>query len=329
MLVIAESSATFADFTVPAWVWIAFLAFFISLLLVDVLIVHRKAHVVTAREASIEVAVWVAIGLSFGLVILAWQGAQAAGEYWAGYLIEESLSIDNVFVWALILSYFAVPREYQHRVLFWGIFGALVARAAFIFGGVALLDHFDWVVYVFGTILLITAIRLLMGDDAEVNPETNPLLRVFRRVVPSSPEYDGQKLVTRRTGALLATPLLAVVVVVETSDVVFAVDSIPAILAITREEFVVYTSNAFAILGLRALYFLLADLKDRFEYLRHGLAVILAFVGVKMLVSEWIEIPVAASLAVIGVVLGISIFVSSRHDVPAVETVDAGDAHEE
>jgi tellurite resistance protein TerC len=329
MLVAAESSANFADFTVPAWVWIAFLAGFISLLLVDVLIIHRTAHVITARQAAIECAVWVAIGLSFGFVILAWQGGQAAGEYWAGYLIEESLSIDNVFVWALILSYFAVPREYQHRVLFWGIFGALVFRAAFIFGGVALLDAFDWVIYIFGTILLITAIRLLMGDDAEVNPETNPLLRVFRRIVPSTPDYDGQRLVTRRTGALLATPLLAVVVVVETSDVVFAVDSIPAILAITREEFVVYTSNAFAILGLRALYFLLADLKDRFEYLRHGLAVILAFVGVKMLISEWVEIPVAVSLGVIGVVLGISIFVSSRHDVPATDDLEPADANED
>jgi tellurite resistance protein TerC len=300
-----------------------------ALLLIDVLVIHRTARVATTREAAIECAVWIAIGLSFGFVILAWQGGQAAGEYWAGYLIEESLSIDNVFVWALILSFFAVPREYQHRVLFWGIFGALIFRAAFIFGGVALLDAFDWVIYVFGTILLITAVRLLMGDDeSHVNPETNPLLRVFRRVVPSTQEYDGQKLLTRRTGVLLATPLLAVVVVVETSDVVFAVDSIPAILAITREEFVVYTSNAFAILGLRALYFLLADLKDRFEYLRHGLAVILAFVGVKMLISEWVEIPVGLSLGIILLVLLISILISSRHDQPPAEelsTADVGD----
>ena len=325
MLFAAESSANFADFLVPTWVWIAFLAGFMGLLLVDVLVIHRNAHVATTKEAAIECAVWIAIGLSFGLAILAWQGGQAAGDYWAGYLIEESLSIDNVFVWALILSYFAVPREYQHRVLFWGIFGALVARAAFIFGGVALLQKFDWVIYVFGTILLITAVRLLVGDDSEVNPESNPLLRVFRRVIPSTSEYDDQKLITRRTGVLLATPLLAVLVVVETSDVVFAVDSIPAILAITQEEFVVYTSNAFAILGLRALYFLLADMKDRFEYLRHGLAVILAFVGVKMLISEWVEIPVAVSLGVIGVVLGVSIFLSSRHEVP----VAAGDAHDD
>ena len=311
---IAAEATNFADFLVPSWVWIAFLLGFASLLLVDVLVIHRNAHVATMREAAVECAVWVAIGLSFGLVILAWQGGQAAGEYWAGYLIEESLSIDNVFVWALILSYFAVPREYQHRVLFWGIFGALVFRAIFIFGGVALLDHFSWVIYVFGTILLITAVRLLVGDEDEVHPESNPLLRAFRRVVPSTSEYDGHRLLTRRNAVLLATPLLAVLVVVETSDVVFAVDSIPAILAITREEFVVYTSNAFAILGLRALYFLLADLKDRFDFLRHGLAVILAFVGVKMLINEWVHIPVGVSLGVILAVLAASIWVSARYD---------------
>ena len=310
----AAEATNFADFLVPGWVWITFLLGFASLLLVDVLVVHRNAHVATMREAAIECAVWVAIGLSFGLVILAWQGGQAAGEYWAGYLIEESLSIDNVFVWALILSYFAVPREYQHRVLFWGIFGALVFRAIFIFGGVALLDHFSWIIYVFGTILLITAVRLLVGDEDEVHPESNPLLRAFRRIVPSTSEYDGHKLLTRRNAVLLATPLLAVLVVVETSDVVFAVDSIPAILAITREEFVVYTSNAFAILGLRALYFLLADLKDRFDFLRHGLAVILAFVGVKMLIAEWVHIPVGVSLGVILAVLAASIWFSVRYD---------------
>jgi tellurite resistance protein TerC len=314
MLIAAEGATNYAEFPVPGWVWLAFFAGFITLLLVDVLVIHRDAHVATFKQAAIECAVWIAIGLSFGLVILAWQGGQAAGEYWAGYLIEESLSIDNVFVWALILSYFAVPREYQHRVLFWGIFGALLFRAAFIFGGVALLEHFEWVIYVFGTILLITAVRLLLGDDDEVHPEQNPLLRVFRRVVPSTTEYDGHKLLTRRDGLLLATPLLAVLVVVETSDVIFAVDSIPAILAITRETFVVYTSNAFAILGLRAMYFLLADLKDRFDFLRHGLAVILAFVGLKMLTDKWFHIPVGVSLAVIVSVLAISIFVSIRYD---------------
>ncbi|MET0884317.1 MAG: TerC family protein [Acidimicrobiales bacterium] len=329
MLVAAQEAADYADFAVPAWVWLAFLAGFIGLLLVDVLVIHRTAHVATTRQAAIESAVWIAIGLSFSLVILAWQGTQAAGEYVAGYLIEESLSIDNVFVWALILSFFAVPRAYQHRVLFWGIFGALIARAVFIFGGVALLDHFDGVIYIFGAILLITAVRLLMEGESEVNPESNPLLRIFRRVIPSTTEYDGHRLLTRKTGVLLATPLLAVVVVVETSDVVFAVDSIPAILAVTREEFVVYTSNAFAILGLRALYFLLADLKDRFEYLRHGLAVILAFVGVKMLIAEWVYIPVGVSLAVIATVLVVSVVISARHDAVPGGDLEPADQHDE
>jgi len=303
----------FASFDTPVWVWVAFLALIAVLLLFDMLILHRRAHVITAREAAIESAGWIAIGLSFTFVFLIWQGGGAAGEYLAGYLIEKSLSIDNVFVWALILSYFAVPREYQHRVLFWGIFGALVLRAVFIFAGVALLNQFSWLIFVFGGFLLVTAVRLLFHDDEEVHPENNPVLKLVRRVIPSTAEYDGQHLFTRRDGALLATPLFAVLIVVETSDVVFAVDSIPAILAVTRNEFVVFTSNAFAILGLRALYFLLADLKDRFEYLRQGLAAILAFVGVKMLISEWYHIPVWISLAVIAVVLTVSIVVSVLH----------------
>jgi TerC family integral membrane protein len=314
MLAAATEAATnYAEFDVPAWVWLAFLAGFSTLLLVDVLVIHREARVVSMREAAIESAVWISIGLSFTFVILAWQGGQAAGEYLAGYLIEESLSVDNVFVWALILTYFVVPRQYQHRVLFWGIFGALIFRAIFIFGGVALLERFDWVIYVFGVILLITAVRLITSGDEEIHPEHNPVLRAFRRVVPSTSEYDGHKLFTRESAKRLATPLFAVLVVVETSDVVFAVDSIPAILAVTRETFVVYTSNAFAILGLRALYFLLADLKDRFHYLRYGLAVILAFVAVKMLLSEWFHVPVGLSLAVIAVILTVSVVVSMRH----------------
>jgi tellurite resistance protein TerC len=328
MPVAAQEAANFAAFTVPPWVWVAFLAGFMGLLLIDVLVIHRTAHVATTREAAIESGVWIALGLSFSLVILAWQGGQAAGEYLAGYLIEESLSIDNVFVWALILSFFAVPRAYQHRVLFWGIFGALIARAAFIFGGVALLDRFDWVIYIFGAILLFTAVRLLTHGEEEIHPQHNPVLRGFRRVVPSTAEYDGHKLLTRRTGVLLATPLLAVLVVVETSDVVFAVDSIPAILAVTREQFVVYTSNAFAILGLRALYFLLADLKDRFDFLRHGLAVILAFVGVKMLIAEWFHIPVGVSLAVIAAVLAVSVYISMRFDRAEGGGLEPADRHE-
>lgn len=308
------SDSNFVDFDVPLWVWAAFTALVAVLLLVDLLLVHRTAHVITTKEAAIESAIWIAISLVFGLVILAWQGGDAAGEYYAGYLIEKSLSIDNVFVWALIMSYFAVPQAFQFRVLFWGIFGALVLRAIFIFGGVALIERFSWIIYIFGAFLLYTAVKLLRPSHEEVHPEDNPLLKLVNRVVPSTPEYDGQKLFTVKNGKRLATPLLAVLIVVESSDVVFAVDSIPAIIAVSREQFIVFSSNAFAILGLRALYFLLADMRNRFSYLQQGLAVVLAFVGVKMLISEWYHFPTFASLGVIAVVLTIAIVASIRKD---------------
>jgi tellurite resistance protein TerC len=295
-------------------VWVAFLAFVALLLFADLLIVHRKPHAISLREAGIESAVWISIGLAFTLVILFWQGGGAAGEYLAGYLIEKSLSIDNVFVWAVILSYFAVPREFQFRVLFWGIFGALVLRAVFIFTGVALIERFDWVLYVFGAFLLFTAFRIARHDDVEVHPENNPILRVIRKVIPSTTEYDGQKLFTRVSGRTLATPLFAVLVMIETTDVVFAVDSIPAILAVSREPFIVFSSNAFAILGLRALYFLLAGMAGKFRYLNLGLGVILAFVGVKMIIAEWYHMPIWLSLTVIAVVLTVTIFASLRAD---------------
>ncbi len=249
---------------------------------------------------------------AFTLVILAWQGTSASGEYLAGYLIEKSLSIDNVFVWAVILNYFAVPAAYQYRVLFWGIFGALVLRALFIFAGVALIETFDWILYVFGAFLIFTAFRIARHDNAEIHPEDNPVLKLFRRVIPSTTEYDGQKLFTRKSGRLLATPLFAVLVLVESTDVVFAVDSIPAILAVSREPFIVFASNAFAILGLRALYFVLAGMAGRFRYLNLGLGVILGFVGVKMLIAEWYHFPTWASLSVITVVLTVTIVASLR-----------------
>ena len=308
----AAASDKFVSFDVPLWVWAAFTALVVALLLVDLLLVHRTAHVISTREAAIESAVWIALSLVFGLVILAWQGGDAAGEYYAGYLIEKSLSIDNVFVWALIMSYFAVPQQFQFRVLFWGIFGALVLRAIFIFGGVAILERFSWVIYVFGAFLLYTAIKLLRSGHDEVHPDDNPILRLVNRVVPSTTTYDGQNLFTMVNGKRLATPLLAVLIVVESSDVVFAVDSIPAILAVSREEFIVFSSNAFAILGLRALYFLLADLRNRFKYLQQGLAVVLAFVGIKMLISEYYHLPTYLSLGVIAVVLTVAIVASAK-----------------
>jgi tellurite resistance protein TerC len=307
-----SSNENFASFHVPVWVWVAFLAFVTVLLVTDLLLVHRTAHVISTKEAAIESAIWIAIGLAFTGVMFFWHGGDAAGEYISGYLIEKSLSVDNVFVWALIMSYFAVPREYQFRVLFWGVFGALVLRFAFILVGTELLNRFEWMLFVFGAFLLITAIRLVRHDDTEVHPENNPVLKLVRKVVPSTTRYDGQKLFTMQNGKRMATPLLAVLVVIETSDVVFAVDSIPAILAVSREQFIVFSSNAFAILGLRALYFLLADLRDKFDYLQQGLAVILAFVGIKMIIAEWpgVHIDTFVSLGFIALVLGTAILVS-------------------
>ncbi|MFP5331094.1 MAG: TerC family protein [Acidimicrobiia bacterium] len=311
----AEStSAEFATFDVPGWVWATLIAVIAVLLFGDLLIVHRKPHAISMREATIESAVWIGLGLAFTLVMLWWQGGDAAGEYLAGYLIEKSLSVDNVFVWAVILSYFAVPPEFQFRVLFWGIFGALVLRAVFIFAGVALIERFDWILYVFGAFLIFTAIRIARHSDHEIHPEDNPVLKLFRRVIPSTTEYDGQKLFTRRSGRLLATPLFAVLVLIESTDVVFAVDSIPAILAVSREPFIVFSSNAFAILGLRALYFVLAGMAGRFRYLNLGLGFILGFVGVKMIIAEWYHFPTWVSLSVITVILTVTIVASLQAD---------------
>lgn len=315
LLAAASSTAEgFATIDVPAWAWLALIGTIAVLLIGDLLLVHRTPHEISFRGAAIESAVWITIGLSFTAVMGWWQGGTAGGEYLAGYLIEKSLSIDNVFVWAVIFNYFSVPARYQFRVLFWGIFGALVLRAIFIFAGVALLDAFEWILYIFGAFLLFTAVKIARHHGTEVHPEANPVLKLVRRVVPSATDYDGQKLFTRRTGRLLATPLFAVLVLVETTDVVFAVDSIPAILAVSREPFIVFASNAFAILGLRALYFLLAGMADRFRYLNSGLGVILGFVGIKMIVAEWYHLPTWASLAVIAIVLAVTVTVSLRAD---------------
>jgi tellurite resistance protein TerC len=311
-LLAATNAADFVSLDVPAWAWAALVAGIAVLLLGDLLIVHRRPHAVSLREAGIESAVWITIGLSFSGVV-AWAfGGSAAGEYLAGYLIEKSLSVDNVFVWAVIFSYFAVPAQYQFRVLFWGIFGALVLRAVFIFAGVALIETFDWILYIFGAFLLYTAVKIARHQGAEVHPENNLVLKMVRRVVPSTPDYDGQKMFTRRSGARLATPLFAVLILVETTDVVFAVDSIPAILAVSREPFLVFASNAFAIMGLRALYFLLAGMAGRFRYLNFGLGLILGFVGIKMLVVEWYHFPTGISLGVIASVLAVTIWLSLR-----------------
>ena len=305
-------TSKFVDLDVAAWWWLGLLALIGVLLLVDLLVVHREGHEVQVREAAIESAAWISVGLLFGLVVWWGFGGAAAGEYYSGYLIEKSLSVDNVFVWALILSYFAVPPKYQHRVLFWGIFGALLLRAAFIFAGVALIEKFEWVLYVFGAFLLFTAIKLVFSEDEHVDPAKSKFLKLIHRVVPMHDELDGQKLFTRVNGKRFATPLLAVLLLIEMTDVLFAVDSVPAVLAVSHEQFIVFSSNAFAILGLRALYFLLADMHARFSYLQEGLAIILAFVGIKMLINEWYHIPTWLSLMVIALVLLASVGFSMK-----------------
>ena len=287
--------------------WVLFATIVGGLLALDLFVFHRDAHAVRMREAGAWVAVWIALGLGFGAWIFLTRGATSGGEYLAGYLIEYSLSMDNVFVFAVLFAYFGVPPAYQHRLLFWGVLGAIVFRAVFIVGGIALLENFEFVVYVFGALLLLTAWRMLTADTEHVDPSTNPFLRLVRRVVPMTEQYHGQRFFIREGGKRLATPLFAALVVVETSDIMFAIDSVPAILSITTDPFIVFTSNAFAIMGLRSLYFLLAGLIDRFEYLKYGLAALLAFAGVKLLLSDVFHIDVWVSLGIIGGILAISV----------------------
>ena len=297
---------------VDPWVWAVFVGFIAALLLVDLKIVMRESHEIGTKEAGVYSAVWITLGVAFTGLVWVWMGPGAAGEYITGYLIEKSLSIDNVFVWAVLFTFFAVPAAHQHRVLFWGIFGALVLRAAFIFAGVALLHAFEWIIYVFGAFLVFTAYRIATSDDVEVHPDRNPVLRRVRQVIPQTKDYRGEHFFVVEDGRRLATPLLTVLISVELTDVLFAVDSIPAILAITQNQFLVFSSNAFAILGLRALYFLLADMQERFVYLNKGLGVILGYVGVKFLVSEFYHIPTGVSLGFIAVVLALTIWLSLR-----------------
>ena len=313
---------------VEPWIWIAFLSFIVGMLAIDLLVFQREAHAVSMREAAIWSGVWVALGLTFGGIIWLWQGPEAGGEYLAGYLIEKSLSVDNIFVFALIFGYFAVPAAYQHRVLFWGVFGALVFRAIFIAAGATLLDQFHWMIYVFGAFLVITGIRMARSSDEHVDPGKNPVLRTFRRFVPMTDGLRDEHFFVKETGRRLATPLLAVLVVMETTDIIFAIDSIPAIFAVTTDTFLVFTSNAFAILGLRALYFLLAGMIGRFAYLKIGLAFVLAFVGVKMLISDWYHLPIWLSLTVIATAIAISVIVSLRRPPAEIPTSHEANVHD-
>lgn len=338
-LIASSSAATdrFVDLDIHLWEWGALLAFITTLLVADLLLVHRKPHEISYKEAGIESAIWISIGVAFtGVIYLIGgeaQGSKAAGEYISGFLLEKSLSVDNVFVWAVIFSYFAVPKKYQFRVLFWGIFGALVLRAIFIFAGSALIESFTVTLAIFGVILLYTAYKLAFQEETEVDPDKNIVLRLVRKVVPSTNELDGQKLFTIQNGKRLATPLFAVLVMVETTDVVFAIDSVPAIFGVARDPFIVFSSNAFAILGLRALYFLLGGMQDKFRYLHYGLGGILAFVGIKMLLTfsaDQFEFPSAdfhvatfISLGVIFGILAITIVASLIADKRDPQTIEA------
>ncbi|MFT4048878.1 MAG: TerC family protein [Solirubrobacterales bacterium] len=311
----------------PTWLWIAFGVSVVFFLALDLFVFHREAHKVSLKEALWSNVFWIAIGLAFGLIVL-WQlGGESAGEYYAGYLLERALSIDNVFVFAVVFAFFAVPQRLQNGVLFWGIVMALFMRAFFILVGAELIERFDWIIFFFGALLIWTGWKMATHDVDEIDPSKNFALKALRRVMPVSHKYHGDRYFVRPDevdpdeefdagrkpgqrgllGSLVATPLAAAILVVAGTDLVFAIDSIPAIFAITTDKFIIYTSNAFALLGMRALYFLLADAMDRFVYLQIGLAVVLVFVGLKFIASEWFHVPIGISLAFIAVAAGTSI----------------------
>jgi len=293
------------------WLWVAFGAVVTTAVVLDLAVFHRRAQALSLRQALGWSVAWVSLAALFGAAVFWLLGPEKALEFAAGYIIEWSLSVDNLFVFLMIFGYFAVPAAYQHRVLFWGIMGAVIMRALFIAAGAALLAWFHWMIYLFGAFLIFTGFKLLRPGEQEVDPDRNPVLRLFRRVMPVTAEYHGQRFFVRQAGRLVATPLMLVLIVVETTDVIFAVDSVPAIFAITTDPFIVYTSNIFAILGLRALFFVLAGIMGLFRYLKVGLSLVLVFVGIKMLVSEVYKIPIGVSLAVVAAVLAGSVLVSA------------------
>jgi tellurite resistance protein TerC len=295
------------------WLWVGFNVAVLAMLAVDLFVFHRKPHEVGVREAATWSVAWIILALLFGWGVYTFRGRDAGLEYFAGYVIETALSVDNIFVFVLIFSFFRVPARYQHRILFWGILGALVMRGAMIAAGAYLIEHFHWVMYLFGAFLVFTGIRMATHAEHDIDPSGNPLIRLVRRFVPVTDAYHDHKFFVRSDGPaarLFATPLFVVLVLVETTDLIFAIDSIPAIFAVTRDPFVVYSSNVFAILGLRALYFLLADVIHRFHHLKTGLSVVLVFVGVKMLIADLYKVPITLSLAFILAVLAAAIIVS-------------------
>ena len=289
--------------------WILFNLFVLAMLVIDLRIFNRPAHEVKFRQAIAWSLTWVVLAAAFAVLLFFWRGRDVAFEFTAGYIVELSLSVDNLFIFILIFRYFRVPTNYQHKVLFWGILGALLMRGVFILVGVSLIQKFHWIIYLFGAFLIYTGIQLFREDESGVEPEKNPVLRVFRRWVPVTDDYEGEKFFVRRAG-LYATPLMVVLIVVETTDLLFATDSIPAVLAITLKPFIVYTSNVFAVLGLRSLFFVLAGMMELFRYLHYGLALVLIFIGAKMLTSEYYPIRTELALAVVAGILLISVIAS-------------------
>jgi tellurite resistance protein TerC len=311
MILATEARENFVDIDVDLWHWLVLGGVVLTMLAID-LYRHREAHEPTAREAGLESAFWVVCGVSFGVFVATVFGGEAFGEYISGYLIEKSLSVDNVFVWAILFTAMAIPLKYQHRVLFWGIFGALALRAVFIFLGSALIKQFTWVLVIFGAFLIYTGFKIIRHRDNEGEQAKTTGLGLLKRIMPVSEEFDGQRFVTRIDGRRAATPLLAALVVIEATDVIFAVDSVPAILAVSNEPYLVLASNAFAILGLRAMYFLLANARERFHYLSHALGGILIFVGIKMTITEWYHLNTYVSLAIIITMLIVAIIFSEH-----------------
>jgi tellurite resistance protein TerC len=296
--------------SVPSQFWLIFGSIVLVLIALDLFVFNRRSHTIRFREAVLWTCFWMGIALSFNLFVYFTMGTRPALEFLTGYVVEQSLSVDNLFVFALILRYFGVPEAFMHRVLYLGILMAILFRAIFIAAGVALLHQFHWIVYVFGAMLVLTGVRMVFQDDETLEPEKNPVIRLFRRIIPVTEHYEGNRFFVRRSARLWATPLFIVVLFLAVTDIVFAVDSIPAVLAITQDTFIVYTSNIFAVLGLRALFFVLAGVLNLFHHLRYGLAVILVFVGAKMLGSSFIEVPIGVSLGVIAGVLALSILAS-------------------
>lgn len=296
----------------PVLFWIIFNAFVLIMLALDLGVFHRKNTEVTVKNALTWTFVWVIIALLFNVIIYFWRGQQQALEYFTGYLIEKALSVDNIFVFIMIFTYFQIPTKYQHKILFWGIIGALIMRVIFIFAGVALLEKFHFTIYIFGALLIFTGFKMFNHSGASINPEKNPVLKFFKKFIPVSQTLDEDKFFTKIDGKRFATPLFLVLILIETTDLIFAVDSIPAILAITQDQFIVYTSNVFAILGLRSLYFALAGIVHRFWLLSYGLAIVLVFVGVKMILIDFYKIPIEYSLLFIALTITASIVLSLK-----------------